>query len=107
MRLLSRFFTLTAVLVATSACTLGNFNFQPEAETVELRNEADVADCTLLGTTTEKTKDRWAPTRSDKKVAIELLTLARNEAIQMDGNTVVETTELVMGRQTFAIYSCP
>lgn len=104
MRMLTRFFTLTVVLTATSACTLGNF--QPDAEAVKLRNGADVADCKLLGTTTEKTRDRWAPSRSDKKVANEVLALARNEAANIGGNTLVEQTALVMGRQTFTIYSC-
>ena len=72
-----------------------------------MRSEVDVADCKLLGTTTEKTNDRWASARNDKKVATEVLTLARNEAARMGGNTLVEKTELVMGRQTFTVYSCP
>ena len=104
MRMLIRYFTLTVLLVATSACSLGMF--QTENQAVKLLNAADVADCKLLGTVTEKSRDRWASARTDKKIATEVLDLARREAAKLGGNTVVEKTALIMGRQTFTVYSC-
>lgn len=104
MRMVTRYFMLTFVLAATSACTLGTF--QSEAHAVELRNETDLADCKLLGTVTKKSRDRWASARTDKKIATEVLDLARSEAAKLGGNTLVEKTTLIMGRQTFTVYSC-
>jgi hypothetical protein len=39
-------------------------------------------------------------------VAEELATLARNSAAQLGGDTVVPTSEIVDGTQTFAVYNC-
>ena len=40
------------------------------------------------------------------KVAGELATLARNSAAQLGGDTVVATSEITDGSQTFAVYRC-
>ncbi|GAC16861.1 DUF4156 domain-containing protein [Aliiglaciecola lipolytica] len=104
MNMLTRYFTLTFLLAVTSACSLGKF--QAENQAVKLQNPSDVADCTLLGTVTEKSRDRWASARTDKKIATEVLDLARSEAAKLGGNTLVEKTALIMGSQTFTVYSC-
>lgn len=104
MRMLTRYFMITVALAVTSGCTLGTF--QSETHAVELRNETDVADCKLLGTVTKKSRDRWTPARTDKKIATEVRDLARQEAANLGGNTLVEKTALIMGRQTFTVYSC-
>ena len=105
MHMITRYFTLTIVLAAISACSLEPF--KTEGQSVQLLNETDVADCKMLGTVTEKSRDRWASTRTDEKITLEVLNLARNDALDMGGNTLVEKTELIMGRQTFTVYNCP
>jgi hypothetical protein len=104
MHVLTRFLVVSVSLVATSACTLGNF--EPKSEAVKLLAQADVSQCDFIDTVTPKSRDRWASTRTDPKIANELLTLARRDALGLGGNTVVEQSELIMGRQTFAIYNC-
>lgn len=44
--------------------------------------------------------------RSDAKMADEMLTLARNEAVRMGGNAIVEGEMLGDGAQRFIIYRC-
>lgn len=104
MHILARCLLTSVTITVLSACTLGNF--QSEYEAVQLLTEADVTDCELIDTITEKSSDRWASTRTDPKIVNELLTLARREAIKLGGNTIVEKSELILGRQTFTIYNC-
>lgn len=105
MRMLTRYFTITVLLTATSACSTLE-RLQAEGQSVKLSEQADVTDCKLLGTVTEKTRDRWTQARNDIKIATELRDLARQEAANLGGNTLVEKTEIIMGSQTFTVYNC-
>ncbi|MBR9913149.1 MAG: DUF4156 domain-containing protein [Gammaproteobacteria bacterium] len=79
----------------------------PEARDIPLKTMAEVGQCKYLGTATGKTKAKVTViSRNDKKVAKEVLDLARNEALSMSGNTLVAKGDLVDGRQTFAVYRC-
>lgn len=80
---------------------------EPGAFDVDLKAAQDVTNCQKLGSATTKTKDSFVFDRNADKVAIELLTLARNEAVNQGGNAVVPTSQVEDGRQTFAIYKCP
>jgi hypothetical protein len=44
--------------------------------------------------------------RGDSKVRGELITLARNEAATMGGDSIVAESPAVQGRQTFGVYRC-
>ena len=44
--------------------------------------------------------------RSEKKVAAELETMARNEALQLDGNAVAPTGGVSEGQRDYSIYRC-
>ena len=95
-----------ALLLLPLACTW--VKVQPGAENVVLKTEAEVGQCKLLGTATGKTRASVGfVSRSDRKVNTEVLNLARNEAASIGGNTLVTKTDLVDGRQTFSVYSCP
>jgi len=103
---LNRFIALGAILLAVSACSW--VKLQPGAEAVSLRSSAEVAACKYLGTATGKTKARVSIiSRSENKVATEVYNLARNEAVSIGGNALVEKTALHDGRQTFDVYRCP
>ncbi|WP_439135178.1 DUF4156 domain-containing protein [Pseudomaricurvus sp.] len=93
---------LTAVV---SGCTW--VKSEPGAYDVDLKTANDVLNCEKLGSASTRTKDSFGFDRNADKVAIELLTLARNEAVGQGGNAVVPTSKIVEGRQTFAIYKCP
>lgn len=92
-------------ILALSACTW--VKSEPGAFDVNLRKPDEVMNCKKLGSATTNTKPSFGLNRNADKVAIELLTLARNEAVKMGGNTVVPTAPVIGGSQPFAIYQCP
>lgn len=92
-------------IVALSACTW--VKSEPGAFDVNLKKPEEVTACKKLGNATTSTKASFGLNRNADKVAIELLTLARNEAVKMGGNTVVPAGQVIGGSQPFAIYQCP
>lgn len=100
----------TIVLISTTAlsgCTW--VALAPDADGVQIGETNALDDCVQVGTTKARTKTSvWIFSRSDKKVAEELTTLARNDAPELGGNTVVaEGPVSADGAQRFAIYKCP
>jgi len=94
-----------ALLVAVIGCTW--VPLTSEGENVRIRRASEVAACEKLGTTTSKTADRVVLfARTDRKVHDELESLARNEAAEMGGDTVVPTGPVSEGRQAFDVYRC-
>lgn len=96
------------------ACITGLFGctwvaLAPEAESVQIRSRETLDGCTKVGTTKARSKPRIGIfSRSDKKVAEELETLARNDAPELGGNTVVADGLVAAdGTQRFSIYDCP
>jgi len=74
---------------------------------VALVKPALVANCEKLGSTVSIVKARVGIVQRKKaKVADELVTLAKNEAGNMGGNTIITRKAPEEGRQTFEIYSC-
>jgi len=79
-----------------------------EGESVMVRNAEQVTDCKKTGRTTVMSRSKVAGLERDKDtVKKELETLARNTAVDYGGNTVVPTSEITDGKQTFDIYKCP
>ncbi|WP_185236255.1 DUF4156 domain-containing protein [Teredinibacter franksiae] len=89
-----------------SACTW----VKPEAgtEAVALVKPEVVQDCKRLGKSTVGVKNKVGfINRKDTKVWEELLTLARNEALSMQADTLVaEGTVSEEGKQAFSLYKC-
>jgi hypothetical protein len=82
---------------------------KPTASGAEVRvaSAAEVAGCSEAGSTQVSVLDKVAGVRRGyTTVAEELATLARNSAAQLGGDTVVPTSEIVDGTQTFAVYKC-
>lgn len=66
-----------------------------------------VSNCTSIGTTISQVKAKVGIiNRSDDKVAEELLTLAKNSAVELGGNTLVAEGAPSEGSQKFRIYKC-
>lgn len=79
----------------------------PEAEEVRIVEAIHVANCQMVGTTTVSvTSDVVSFKRNPEKIKTELETLARNEAIRLKGDTLVEATAIQDGEQTFKVYKC-
>jgi hypothetical protein len=92
---------------ALSGCTW--VPLTPAAENVRIGGRDSLDDCTRVGTTKARTKLRVGIfNRSEKKIAEELSTLARNDAPELGGNTIVAEGPVGNdGMQRFAIYACP
>jgi hypothetical protein len=77
-------------------------------EGVRVGTVAQVASCEKLGATHAKTSTRIAFfSRSAQKIDTELESLARNEAAEMGGNTIVaQGPASSEGRRTFDVFRC-
>ncbi|WP_024462002.1 DUF4156 domain-containing protein [Marinimicrobium sp. LS-A18] len=88
-----------------SACTWVKVNEQ--AEDIVVGKEANVRGCEKLSDTNVSVADSIGPiSRSEEKVATELLNMGKNEAVRLGGDTIVPQGEPEDGRQTFSIYRC-
>ncbi len=97
-------FTLVA---SSSGCTW--VALAPDAGDVHVGTSDTIAGCTRVGTTKTRTKLKVGFfARGDEKVAKELATLARNDAPELGGNTVVADGPVdANGTQRFSVYDCP
>ena len=90
---------------ALSSCTW--VNLTPGGEKVRVLSADEVHSCTKKGKTTVSIKaDVAGIERSPEKVKEELEVLARNSAVDLNGDTVVPTSEIEDGKQTFDVYRC-
>ena len=97
--------TLLAPVGLLAACTW--VKTTPEGEAVRVAQASEVGDCVYKGQVDSSLKSRIGPfERKPSKVALELETLARNEAALMGGDTVVAQTGVKDGRQEFGVYLC-
>lgn len=98
---------LLAVSAATILAACNWVQLTTEGESVSLRNSNQIANCTYIGKTTVTTLDKLAIVeRGGGKMQDELMTLARNEAGLMGGNTIVPASLINDGKQDFNVYTC-
>lgn len=78
-----------------------------EGSEVVLVKAFNVEGCQRVGTATASVKHEVGIfTRSEDKVAEELVTLAKNKAADMGGNSIVAKGEPVDGAMSFDVYKC-
>lgn len=98
-------FIIFPVVIILSACTWVDLSKQ--GEKVKLATAADVTQCKLLGSTNATTQAVVAGVRRHQNaIDYELSTLARNAAVNLEGDTVVAQDREVDGKQTFNVYRC-
>jgi hypothetical protein len=91
--------------LAMAACTW--VQPDPGAEQVRLLRSDQTAQCERLAYTTVSVRDRVAAVqRSPGKVEEELETLARNSAIDINGDAIAPAGPVQDGRRRYAIYHC-
>jgi hypothetical protein len=74
---------------------------------VRVREADEVAQCQKLGWTGARTRDRIGIfQRRPEKVAQELEILARNEAANLGGDTIVAVSPITAGERRFDVYRC-
>ncbi|HSC68586.1 MAG TPA: DUF4156 domain-containing protein [Cellvibrio sp.] len=97
---------LIAIASLTSACTW--VKVSENGGNVAVANAANVQSCDKVRTVNVKVKDNFVGSmkRSPEKVQTELTTMARNEASQFGGDTIVPVSQPQDGRQSFDVYKC-
>lgn len=100
-----RLLTISVFAVFCGACTW--VELDPAAEQIALVSTEQVVNCKRLSHVTAKVLDGVGFIgRSEKKVAQELATIARNEAARLGGDTIVPASDIVDGRQHFGVFVC-
>lgn len=94
-------------LVGATGCTW--VELTPAAESTHLGAVDELEGCKKVGSTKTRTRTHIGfIKRSEAKVNEELRTLARNDAPELGGNTVVPEAPVDEdGMQRFAVYDCP
>lgn len=93
----------TAMLVTGCAWV----ELKPQGEKVRILAPQEVGRCKELGLITTNTSSKIGFIARDKgSVQEEVYRLARNTAANMRGDTVVSTSPLIDGEQTFKVYRC-
>lgn len=97
-------FTL-ALLISLSACTFVKPNAR--GAHVKVAEASEVGHCRKVGTTTVSVIDNVAGVpRGYSVLAEELANLARNEAPNLEGDTIVPVSDIVNGQRQFDVYDC-
>lgn len=79
----------------------------PGADKVLILPLERVKNCTEIGQTKVQVLDRFGfLARRGASVETDLQRVAKNNAIDMGGDTVAALTDVVNGRQTFGVYKC-
>ncbi|MBI5460771.1 MAG: DUF4156 domain-containing protein [Gammaproteobacteria bacterium] len=74
---------------------------------VKVAEPSEVGHCRKVGTTTVSVMDKVVGVpRSYRTMAEELANLARNEAPNLQGDTVVPVGDIINGQQQFEVYDC-
>lgn len=95
-----------ALVSLTSACTWVKVSDQ--GASVAVANAANVRNCEKVRTVNVRVKDNFVGSmkRNPEKVSKELTNMARNEAVQFGGDTIVPASLAQDGRQSFDVYKC-
>lgn len=93
---------LTAVLTGCAVVEL-----KPQGEKVRILAQQEVGRCKRLGHITTNTVATFGFLARPKEGVVEdVQRLARNNAAGMGGDTVVATSPLIDGEQSFDVYRC-
>jgi hypothetical protein len=94
-----------ALLVSLSACAF--VKPSDRGARVKVAEASEVGQCRKVGTTTVSVMDKViGMPRGYRTLAEELSNMARNEAPNLDGDTVVPVSDIVDGQQQFEVYDC-
>ncbi len=96
---------VSMLLVMTSACSWVELTDAGERVRVLALDEVD--KCRLLGKTTASVTDKLVGVRRHAdQIQEELTIVARNAAINLNGDTIVPVGEEQDGKQVFQVYRC-
>ncbi len=100
-----KLFAAVLVTLLISGCTW--VKLTEDGQGVQVLDSSAAASCKALGKITAISKARVAGiNRNQKKLATELETIARNEAVDMGGNAVAPLAEIDGNERVFRVYQC-
>ncbi len=104
---LMRLAALGLLAAGLSGCASKLIGERIGADQVVLAKESEVAKCKSLGRSTLSVLSSVGPlTRSAEAVEDNLLQMARNEAIDKGGDTVVKGNSLEYGKRSYEVFKC-
>ncbi len=96
---------VSSISISLTACSF--VDLSEEGKKVRLLDADEVTKCTYLGKSTSSTKSKVVGIGRNENVLLEELTnLARNSAINLDGDTIVQDGDIVEGKLKFLVYRC-
>ena len=100
-----KYLLLVAAVLGLMACSW--VKLTPDGDKVRVLSQSEVATCKKLGITTASVADKVAGMpRKETIIQDNLNILARNAAADMGGDTVVPSSPIQDGKQTFDVYRC-
>ncbi len=94
-----------AFAAVTSSCTW--VKVSEKGSSVAVANAANVRGCVNVSEVTVSVTSKLGfYKRNSDKVATELTNLARNEAVSLNGDTIVPSSSIDNGKQSFNVYKC-
>jgi hypothetical protein len=97
---------LILVLTTTSGCTW--VEVSEEGQLVQLLDESAVTECQRVGRVTAISREKvLGVKRNTDKLMMELSSIARNNAVSMQGNAIVPAGSVEGNEQVFIVYKCP
>jgi hypothetical protein len=107
---MTRFLIITTLALGIGLVGLGGCTWVKPTEAgkgVTLVPVANVTHCERLGATKSSVKHKiGSMDRNEEKVTEELVTLARNEAAEMGGDSIVAQGPAEDGEMRFDVYRC-
>ena len=93
---------LTGLIVSSCA----SIKLTDGGKKVRVLAPAEISTCRKIGKTNASVTDKVVVKRPIETIQLELITIARNSADNMGGDTVVPLTVVEDGKQSFTIYKC-
>ncbi len=101
------FMPLALSVLLLGGCSSTMIGERLGADQVVLADATQVSKCKSLGRTTLSVLSSLGPiTRSAEAVEDNLLQMARNEAVDKGGDTVVKGTSMEYGKRSYEIFKC-
>ena len=97
---------LLIVLTGLTISSCSSIKLTAGGEKVRVLAPNEISSCKKLGQTNASVTDKVVVKRPIETIELELITMARNSADNMGGDTVVPLTIVEGGKQSFTIYKC-
>jgi len=104
---MNRLRRVACAIALAGLCSCRFIDAQPGAEKIRVVDGSQVSECELAGTTTASVTDHVGfINRDPASIDEDLVTLARNSALKVGGDTIVPGERPKAGERRFSVYRC-